>query len=341
MNSDILLEVKKLRKYFHRTKGFSKRVVGIVKAVDEIDFFIRSSETLGLVGESGCGKTTTGLCILRAHEPTSGEIRFRKDEGQDTVDLVKIDRSELKEVMKNMGMIFQDPYSSLNPRITILETVAEPLVIHGVAPKAQELKDKVAGLLKMVHLDPTYMARYPHAFSGGQRQRIAIARALALMPKFIVADEPISALDVSVQAQILELLNELKHKFHFTYLFIAHNLAVVEYFSDRVAVMYVGKIVELANTTELFSSPHHPYTEALLSAVPKPDPRSRKNRILLRGDIADPANPPQGCYFHPRCRYAQQICREHMPPLLPANEVINGSHYTACHFTDILTLVGV
>ena len=343
MNNEenILLKVKDLRKYFFRVRGLTKKVVGIVKAVDKVNFFIKEGETLALVGESGCGKTTTGRCILRAIEPTSGEIIFKINNKEKPVNMRNLDKDELKKVRKNMAMIFQDPYSSLNPRMTILEIVGEPFIIHKVVRKRRELEERVAELLRMVRLDPEYMRRYPHAFSGGQRQRIAIARALALRPKFIVADEPVSALDVSVQAQILNLLGELQDKFNLTYLFIAHNLAVIEYVSNRVAVMYVGKMVELADTEELFSSPKHPYTEALLSAVPKPDPKYKKKRIILKGDIADPANPPSGCYFHPRCKYAQDICKEKEPPLVNITGEEEHPHYVACHFAGKLELIGI
>jgi len=343
MNNEenILLKVKDLRKYFFRVRGLTKKVVGIVKAVDKVNFFIKEGETLALVGESGCGKTTTGRCILRAIEPTSGEIIFKINNKEKPVNMRNLDKDELKKVRKNMAMIFQDPYSSLNPRMTILEIVGEPFVVHKVVRKRRELEERVAELLRMVRLDPEYMRRYPHAFSGGQRQRIAIARALALRPKFIVADEPVSALDVSVQAQILNLLGELQDKFNLTYLFIAHNLAVIEYVSNRVAVMYVGKMVELADTEELFSSPKHPYTEALLSAVPKPDPKYKKKRIILKGDIADPANPPSGCYFHPRCKYAQDICKEKEPPLINITGDKEHPHYVACHFAGKLELIGI
>lgn len=336
-----LIEVRDLTKHFARTRGLRRRVTGIVKAVDGVTFTVHAGETLALVGESGCGKTTTGRCVQRAVEPTSGRVLFHPEDGRAAVDLTTLGRRELKEVMTRMGMIFQDSYSSLNPRMTIFQTIAEPFVIHGAVRNRRELEDRVAELLRMVRLDPVYMTRYPHAFSGGQRQRIAIARALALMPSFIVADEPVSALDVSVQAQILELLQELQERYRFAYLFIAHNLAVVEYFSERVAVMYVGKIVELTTVRQLFSAPRHPYTEALFSAVPKPDPRYRKKRILLGGDIADPADPPSGCYFHPRCRFAQPLCREKAPPLVDVSAGRGEPHLAACHFADELALSGV
>jgi len=339
-NENILLKVKDLQKYFLRTKGFVKKVVGTVKAVDKVNFFIREGETLALVGESGCGKTTTGRCILRAIEPTSGKILFKMNDKDSPVDIVNFDKDELKEVRKDMALICQDPYSSLNPRMTLLDIVGEPFTIHRVITKRRELEERVASLLKMVRLDPKCMPRYPHAFSGGQRQRIAIARALALRPKFIVADEPVSALDVSVQAQILNLLKQLQDELNLTYLFIAHNLAVVEYVSSRVAVMYVGKMVELARTEELFRNPKHPYTEALISAVPKPDPHYKKKRIILKGDIADPANPPSGCYFHPRCKYAKDICKKKEPSFVNISNKEN-AHYVSCHFADKLKLAGI
>ena len=340
-NDRPLLEVRNLTKHFERTRGLLRTVTGTVKAVDDVSFSVQVGETLALVGESGCGKTTTGRCIQRAVEPTSGEVLFAADGADGPVEVTSLGRRELKAVMTQMGMIFQDPYSSLNPRMTIFQTIAEPFVIHRTITRRREMEDRVTELLRMVRLDPVYMSRYPHAFSGGQRQRIAIARALALMPKFIVADEPVSALDVSVQAQILELLRELRESYGFAYLFIAHNLAVVEYFSETIAVMYVGKIVEMTSTRELFTRPKHPYTEALFSAVPKPDPRYRKKRILLTGDIADPADPPTGCYFHPRCRFAQQICKEVEPPLVDVSQDPKNPHFASCHFARELDLTGV
>ena len=330
-----LLEVRNLRKYFPIHRGLLGRVVGQVKAVDGVSFFIKEGETLGLVGESGCGKTTTGRLILRAYEPTGGDIFF-KDRHLGVVNLAKLDKAGLKPLRRNMQMIFQDPYSSLNPRWTLLRIVGEPLVAHGVA-RGSELKDRVAELLRVVGLRPEYMARYPHAFSGGQRQRIGIARALALNPQLVVADEPVSALDVSIQAQTLNLLQDLQAQFHLTYLFVAHDLSVVEHISDRVAVMYVGKLVEMAETEELFIHQLHPYTEALMSAVPKPDPRYRSRRIVLEGEVADPSNPPSGCYFHPRCRYMQDVCKAKGPEM----RELRPGHFVSCHRAEELQLLGV
>jgi peptide/nickel transport system ATP-binding protein len=331
-----LLEVKNLKKYFPIKKGFLlSRVVGHVKAVDDVSFYIHEGETLGLVGESGCGKTTTGRMVLRAYEPTSGEIWFQ-DRKLGRVDVSTLDPQQLRHIRQNMQMIFQDPYSSLNPRFTLLQIVGEPLLVNNVA-RGSELQDRVAALLKVVGLRPEYMTRYPHAFSGGQRQRIGVARALALNPQLVVCDEPVSALDVSVQAQTLNLLQDLQKDFHLTFLFISHDLSVVEHISDRVVVMYVGKLVEHACSEELFYHPKHPYTEALLSAVPKPDPRLRTTPIVLEGDIADPANPPGGCYFHPRCRYAVDKCKTETPYL----REIAPEHFVSCHRAEELTLNGV
>ncbi len=333
---DVLLAVKDLQMYFPIRRGFFwSRVVNQVKAVDGVNFFVRSGETLGLVGESGCGKTTTGRVIMRAYEPTGGQVLF-KDRALGEVNVLSLEKSELKQIRRNIQMIFQDPYSSLNPRMNLLQLVGEPLYVNEIA-KGKELEDRVAELLRVVGLRPEYMSRYPHAFSGGQRQRIGIARALALNPQFIVCDEAVSALDVSIQAQVLNLLQDLQEQFDLTYLFISHDLSVVEHISDRVAVMYVGKLVESAATEELFLNPKHPYTEALLSAVPKPDPRLRTEPIVLEGDVADPANPPSGCYFHPRCRYAVDRCKTEEPVL----REISSDHFVSCHRAKEIILEGV
>ena len=331
-----ILEIRNLHMQFAIKRGILRRTVGFVKAVNNVSFNIRPGETLSLVGESGCGKTTTGRCIVSVYKPTSGQILYQVEE-QESVDLAQLDNRELRPFRSEIRMIFQDPFSSLNPRLPIIQIVGEPLKANRIA-SGSELEDRVASLLRRVGLRPEYMQRYPHAFSGGERQRIGIARALALTPKLIVADEAVSALDASVQAQILNLLQDLQEELNLTYLFIAHDLSVVEHISHRVAVMYVGKIVELASTEQLFTKPLHPYTEALLSAVPKPDPRLRTKgiRIRLEGEVADPGNPPSGCYFHPRCRYAQDRCRHEEP----AAREIRNDHWVACHFAEELELRG-
>lgn len=334
--NEYLLEVRNLKKYFPIKRGFFSKTVGFVKAVDDVSFFVRPGETLGLVGESGCGKTTTGRVILRAITPSAGEIWFSDGESG-RVNLAQLDKAQLKGMRRNMQMVFQDPYSSLNPRMNLLQNVGEPLIVNKVA-SGKALEERVAHLLRVVGLRPEYMNRYPHAFSGGQRQRIGVARALALNPKLMVLDEPVSALDVSVQAQILNLLQDLQREFGLTYLFVAHDLSVVEHISDRVAVMYVGQLVESATTKELYLRPLHPYTEALLSAVPKPDPRDRGEPIVLAGDVADPANPPRGCYFHPRCKYNDGARCNSEPPIL---REIKPDHFVRCHFAGELSLVGV
>jgi len=337
-NPKIILEVNNLRMHFPIVKGFLRRTIGHVKAVDNVNLFVQKGETLGLVGESGCGKTTTGRCIIRAYTPTSGEILYRTPDDK-IVDLAKLkSEGDLRPYRRDIRMIFQDPYSSLNPRMTLLQIVGDPIMANHVA-SGKELEDRVAMLLKRVGLRPEYMRRYPHAFSGGERQRIGIARALALNPRVVIADESVSALDVSVRAQILNLLQDLQQEFGLTYLFVAHDLSVVEYICDRVAVMYVGKLVELADTETLYMRPLHPYTEALLSAVPKPDPRlrNRGNRIIPEGEVADPAKPPSGCYFHPRCRFAKERCSIEEPALRD----LGNNHFVACHFAGELTLRGV
>ncbi len=334
-NGAPLLDVRGLRKFFPIQKGFLRRVVGHVRAVDDVSFAVRKGETLSLVGESGCGKTTTARCILRALAPTAGEIRFRAGDGA-VVDVARLSKRQLRPLRRQMQMIFQDPFSSLNPRRTLLDIVAEPLVANGLGTRRERI-DRVAELLPLVGLRPEYMRRYPHAFSGGQRQRVGIARALALNPSLVVADEPVSALDVSVQAQILNLMLDLQAQLGLTYLFVAHDLSVVKHVSDRVAVMYVGRIVEVAETQALFTAPLHPYTEALLSAVPKPDPRLRARRIVLEGEVADAAHPPAGCYFHPRCPYAVERCRVETPALAEARP----GHLVSCHRAGELTLRGV
>ncbi len=332
---NLLLEVNNLSKFFPIKGGFFSRTRGIVRAVDDVSFHIRPGETLGLVGESGCGKTTVSRLVLRLLEPSSGEIWFA-DRASGRKNLATLTAREVRPLRKNIQMIFQDPYASLNPRMTLSQIVSEPLRSNNLA-KGSEVLDRVAEAMRMVGLRPEYMTRYPHAFSGGQRQRVGIARALVTRPHLIVADEPVSALDVSVQAQILNLLRDLQGQLHLTYLFIAHDLSVIRHISDRVAVMYVGKMVESAGRTELFSNPLHPYTEALMSAVPKPDPRIKTHRILSPGEVADPANPPSGCYFHPRCSYAQDVCKV----IAPVLEELRPGHFVACHRATELSLQGI
>ena len=334
IDRDVLVTVRGLSKDFPIRTLLSRKVVSVVRAVDDVSFEIRRGESLGLVGESGSGKTTAGRCILRAIEPTAGEILFAENGA--AVDVRALARTQLRAFRKNMQMIFQDPYSSLNPRMTVMEIIGEPLLVHGIA-RGRALKDRVRALMKQVGLDERFLNRYPHAFSGGQRQRIGVARALALHPKLIVADESVSALDVSMQAQVLNLLEDLQAEFSLTYLFIAHDLSVVRHFCNRVAVMYAGRLVEVAETNMLFSHPLHPYTEALLSAAPKPDPGMKSERVLLKGEVPDPADMPEGCAFHPRCRYAQEKCRTERP----RSQEIGRGHHASCHFCETLDLAGV
>ena len=335
MPPERLLDVKELKKYFPIRKGLFKSVVGQVRSVDGVTFHLNQGETLGLVGESGCGKTTTSRCLLRAINPTSGEIHYRRADGQ-LVDVTQLSSDQLRPLRREMQMIFQDPFASLNPRMNLLDLVGEPLLVNGVTNR-KERSDRVADLLRLVGLRPEYMRRFPHAFSGGQRQRIVIARALALNPRLVVADEPVSALDVSVQAQVLNLLLDLQKKLKLTYLFVAHDLSVVRHISDRVAVMYVGRIVEMSPTNELFLAPKHPYTAALLSAVPIADPRIRSKMQPLEGYVPSPSNPPSGCHFHPRCSFATDLCRQQVPDL----EEVQPNHFVACHRQAELALSGV
>src|SRR5215211_6682282 len=342
---NILLEVKGLKKHFPIHGGLLKRVVGQVKAVDGINLYIKRGETLGLVGESGCGKSTTGRTIIRLLDPTEGEVIFNDPE-LGKVHVEQLEPKELKKIRPNMQIIFQDPFSSLDPRMTVGRIISEPLQINKIV-SGQALRDRVAELLTIVGLRPEHASRYPHAFSGGQRQRIGIARALALNPKLIICDEPVSALDVSVQAQVINLLEDLQERLGLTYLFISHDLSVVEHIADRVAVMYVGRVAEIADTQELFKRPLHPYTEALLGAVPQPDPRKRHVTAPLKGEVPSPANPPSGCYFHTRCPYAQQRCIDETPALreIPADqggsaEGTRRPRRVACHFAEELELTG-
>jgi oligopeptide/dipeptide ABC transporter ATP-binding protein len=330
---NLLLDVKDLKMYFPIYRGLIQRKVGDVKAVDGVSLFLQEREVLGLVGESGCGKTTIGRTILRLYNPTAGEIWFRKKEGV-RIELSRLSQKAMKPLRREMRMIFQDPFSSLNPRLTVKDIISEPLIIHRIA-RGKEVDDWVAVLMREVGLDPVYMRRYPHEFSGGQR--IGLARTLSLSPRLIIADEPVSALDVSVQAQVLNLLQELKEQLGLTLLFIAHDLSVVEHVSDRAAVMYVGKIAEMAKTEEVLGHPLHPYTEALLSSIPPADPDIHPNRIRLQGEVPSPANPPSGYIFHPRCSYAKPECSQQEPALVESTP----GHFVSCHFATELHLKGI
>ena len=331
----IILEIKNLKKYFPIRQGLLQRVRGHVRAVDDVSFAIKENEILGLVGESGRGKTTTGRTVLRLYEPTDGEIWYTTKDGE-RVDIANISQKDMKPLRRQMRMIFQDPFSSLNPRLTVKDIISEPLIIHKVA-RGREAEDRVADLMRSVGLDPAYMQRYPHEFSGGQRQRIGLARTLSLSPRLIIADEPVSALDVSVQAQVLNLLQRLQADLGLTLLFVAHDLSVVEHVSDRIAVMYVGRLIEMASTEELLKNPLHPYAEALISAVPPADPDIQLNRIIMQGDVPSPANPPSGCVFHPRCQYAKERCSQEVPEL----KEIKPNHFASCLYAEELQLKGI
>lgn len=339
-DENIILDVSGLKKYFPVTGGAMRKVIGYVKAVDDVNFFVREGETLGLVGESGCGKTTAGRALMRVYEPTDGKVMFKSRTLSTTgkpewVNIRELNKKQLKAVRQDISMIFQDPIGSLNPRMTVYGIITEPMVIHNkITP---ETEDYVIQLLERVGLRGEHVRRYPHEFSGGQRQRIGIARSLALNPQLIIADEPVSALDVSVQAQTLNLMNNLKADFNLSYIFVAHDLSVVQHISDRVAVMYVGRIAEIASSLALFNNPLHPYTEALMSSVPRPNPRAQKTRIIMEGDVADPGDPPPGCLFHPRCRYVQERCKIDIPEM----RELKPDHFVACHFADELELTGV
>jgi peptide/nickel transport system ATP-binding protein len=329
-----ILEVRNLRKYFPIQKGLLKRTIGLVRAVDDVSFTVNQGETVSLVGESGCGKTTTARCVLRAIEPTAGEILFRTGKGS-VVDLAALSQSQIRPLRRDVQLVFQDPFGSLNPRMTIFEIISEPLLVNGIKDRRRR-EERVAELLQLVGLRAEYMSRYPHAFSGGQRQRVGIARALALNPRLIVADEPVSALDVSVKAQVLNLMMDLQDEFGLTYLFVSHDLSVVSQISDRVIVMYVGLIVEEGSPSALFNAPRHPYTAALLSAIPNPDPDGQGERVVLSGEVANSANPPSGCYFNPRCPFAVERCRTEVPTL----RELEPGRLVRCHRADELELMG-
>ncbi|NLK07395.1 MAG: ATP-binding cassette domain-containing protein [Firmicutes bacterium] len=334
-NPDVILDVKDLKMHFPIYEGLLRKIKGHVRAVDGVDLFVRKGETLGVVGESGCGKTTLGRCILRLLQPTAGQILFRSVDGE-IANLTELDHKGMKKYRQEIQVIFQDPFSSLNSRMTVEEIIAEPLFVNDIGNR-QSRQDRVAELLDAVGLSRRYMHRYPHEFSGGQRQRIGIARALSVHPELIICDEPVSALDVSIQAQVINLLSELQQEEGYTYIFVAHDLSVIEHISHRVAVMYLGQIVELSETDELYGNPKHPYTEALMAAIPSPDPAIKLDRsMLLSGNVPSPANPPPGCRFHTRCRYAQEKCKQSEPRLVPIAD--GEAHYVACHRAEELTL---
>ena len=336
-SSNQILSVENLKVHFPITGGLIKKTLGHVRAVDEVSFGLAAGETLSLVGESGCGKTTAGRALMRLVEPTDGIVDYVMRDNSH-INIPKASNDELDLVRQEMQIIFQDPFASLNPRMTIFDIVADPLRVNGLA-SGSELEDRVAEMMRVVGLSTSYMRRYPHAFSGGQRQRLGIARTLVMNPRMIIADEPVSALDVSVQAQILNLMQDLQEQLNLTYLFISHDLSVVQYISHRVAVMYVGKIVEIASTETIFTAPKHPYTQALLSSVPVPNPQVKSRGKVLEGEVADPAKPPSGCYFHPRCEFAKDICRTQEPPMVE----ISGSsgQFSKCHFAQEINLPGV
>lgn len=327
MKSDVLLEIRNLCQYFPVTKGLFKRKIGDVKAVDDVSLIVKKGETLGIVGESGCGKTTMGRCIVRLNTPTGGQILFRKENGE-LQDIFKLDKKAGFDLRKKIQMVFQDPYASLNPTKDIFSAFDEPLKLHGITDR-NERYSIAAKMMEAVNLSPQYLERYPHEFSGGQRQRICIAKALAMNPELIVCDEPVSALDVSIQAQIMNLMRKLQKEYNLTYIFVAHDISVVKYMSDRIAVMYLGKVVELADSNEIVENCEHPYTKALMSAVPVPKLNAKKESILLSGDVPSPLDPPKGCRFHPRCSQCMEICRQEEPKLheMPGKP----GHYCACH----------
>jgi oligopeptide/dipeptide ABC transporter ATP-binding protein len=333
MSDDTVLQVNHLKKYFPLESGFLKRQIGVVKAVDDVSFSIRQGQTVSLVGESGCGKTTTSRCIIRAIDPTDGQILYRAENGE-IVDLAHLSMNELRPLRRGFQMVFQDPFSSLNPRMTIYEIISEPLRVNQIGSRSDR-EDRVADLLQLVGLRPEYMERFPHAFSGGQRQRIGIARALAANPRLIVADEPVSALDVSVQAQVLNLMMDLQDELGLTYLFVSHDLSVVNQISNLVLVMYVGRVAEIGPPQALFNDPKHPYTAALIASLPNPDPFQRADRTIPKGEVANPANPPSGCYFHPRCPFVEERCRVEAPLL----EEIEPGRWVSCHRAREITLI--